>query len=358
VAEGRDPGNAGVEGGSWAKPPATRKRLAQAAEPEEDEGAAQAAPQTARGPAASKGAEAFDAVRNGAKYTLRGLRQWQEATRWATLGQFLGLIAAVLLLAVLGLAAAGIGGLGLLGTAGIYLGVVALLLWLWSMLHFLRGLRSARRGRGELGFLQGREVDAAFALVLRGLVLLVVLGAVAMYVASQAATMARAGRVPDAVAIGLVIGAVAGGAGAWHFASAVEGVLRNLTPRAGKRGRQRFVALAVLASVPAVAAFLVGAPLIGVNYGVACQELGACPGGDLVGTLSPSYGAPLTLLTEPPAVLIAWAPAAGAAVLLLARVLGYRALHALRAHLSEGERFLVNHVAAHAQRGEAARAGE
>lgn len=321
-----------VEGGAWAKPP----------NPQEP---APASERPRAAPASSKGAEAFESVKNGARHTLRGLREWQAAGRWGMLAQFVSLLAAALLVAVVGLALAGVTSLGLVGTAGLYLGVLALILWLWALFHFLLGLRSARRGRDELGYLQRREVDAAFARVLRGLASFAVLAIIAVFFGFQAETIARAGRMPDAVLYGLITGGLAGAVGVWHFSTAVAALLRNLTPDAGKRGRRRLVALLHVWAIPVMAVYLVGAPLAVMNYDVSCQELMQCQTGKIVPVASPAYGAPVRILSEPPAALYLELPLIGAALLLVLRLVGYLAMRTFSAQLAEADHFLVRHVA-------------
>lgn len=338
--------DADVEEGAWVQPPAAR------AQPEGDDGGDDATAGPARreraAPAASKGAEAFDSVKNGARYTLQGLRGWQAAGRWAQFAQFISLIAAAVLVGRAGLALAGVTGLGFVGTAGLYIGVLALAMWLWALFHFLLGLRSARRGRDELGYLQRRYVDQAFTRVVRGLVAFAVVGVVAGFFGFQAEMIERAGRMPDAVLYGLVAGAVAGAIGVWHFSTAAAGVLRNLTPNAGRRGRRRMVALLHVWAIPVVAVYLVGAPLSVMYFDIACQDLGGCPTSEIVPVVSPSYGAPFRLLSEPPAALYLEIPLIAAALLLVLRLVGYAGLRAFNAQLEEADRFLVRHVAARA----------
>ncbi len=313
------------------------------------EAAAHARETRGPGPAPSKGAQAFDAVKERARHTRRGLRRWQEAARWATLAELLGLVAAALLLGVVGLASAGFYGSGPLALAGMYIGVSSLLMWLWALFHFVRGLRSARAGRDELGYLQRREVDAATVRSIRAVAGFAVVGAIAVFLTLQAETVTRAGRLPDAVLYGLAAAGVAGLLAVFPTTRAIAGVLRNLTPSTGKRGRRRFVLLANLWAVPVIAAYLVGSPLAALDYEVACQDLGGCRSSDLVPMASPAYGAPIALLSEPPAALSLEAPLVGALVLLGARLAGFHALRLLRSHLEEADLFLVNHVAAQAK---------
>jgi hypothetical protein len=312
------------------------------------EGAAAAQETHGRGPAPSKGAEAFDSVKDGARHTRRGLRRWQEAARWATLAELLGLVAAALLVVVVGLASVGFYGAGSIGLAGMYIGVASLLMWLWALFHYVRGLRSARAGRDELGFLQRRQVDATTARSIRAVAGFAVVGAVAIFLTLQAETVTRAGRLPDAALFGLAVAAVAGVLAVLPTTRGIEGVLRNLTPSAGKRSRRRFILLANLWAVPVIAAYLVGSPFAVLDYEVACQDFGACRSNDLVPLASPAYGAPIAMLSEPPAALSMEAPLVGALVLFGARLAGFQALRLLRSHLEEADLFLVNHVAARA----------
>jgi len=346
--EGARAGDA-VDEGAWAAPKHTKAPAGAAAEAEEyEDEPAPARPRPRTGPAPSKGAEAFESVKNGARYTLRGLRLWQDAARWGTLGEFFALVAALLLVVLLALPFAGVIAPVGMGTAGMFLGVATLAFWLWALFQFVRGARWAHRGRDELGYLQRREVDAALAGVLRGAVLLAIVGSVAVFLGLQAETFARAGRIPDAAAYALVVGVVAAALGVLPFSRGLAGMLRNLTPVSGRRGRRRFVTLMLLWVVPSVAVYLVGAPLAYLDFDVACQELGECRAAELMPLLSPPYGAPGSMLGEPPAALYLEVPLAGALVLLVARLAGYRALRILRGQLEEADLFLVHHVASRA----------
>jgi hypothetical protein len=249
---------------------------------------------------ASVGMQELEVVRNGARYTLKGLMAFQWAASFMGLAQFAGLGAVAMLAAAVYTAgpqqaADGNTDGGLMALAGWVLASIAFALFAIAAFESLLAVRASHRGRAELGALQRREVEAAERALVRGVVVLAVGMALTLGLTLQED---RFNARPLAAMAGLVAGVATGFASSAYFASFFNRYLRNLTTRGARKRRRRFAAVFVLGWTLPIGLAIAGvAAVLSVNaYGCYFDE-STC-GGQIWSLSGPAFGPPFYLTGE------------------------------------------------------------
>lgn len=300
-------------------------------------------------PKTSAGATDFEHVKDGARHTLEGLRSFEWAGLFLTVGNYLALPALAVLAVV---SSVNLGGArGAVSLVGWLLGAAAGGLFLIGFVFVIMGAWASHIGRLELGILQRREVEKAERYLWRALYTLVPGAAVALVLGFQERTQYRDAVVPYATPIALAVAFVAALLAAWYFALFATQYLRNLTPDSGKKGRRwlRFCAV-VAASLP-LAVFFAGLPVLLLDYNDHCEYFGACPQEELWTALAPSFGPPAHLsahLTDYLPVPLAAGSLVVAALLLVSRLFAVLAVSGWRKQVREAEVFVRDKVRLHA----------
>lgn len=313
------------------------------------EGAPPKAPKPKPGPKTSAGATDFEYVKDGARHTLDGLRNFEWASLLLTLSNFLALPALALLALVSGANLGGVrAGVSLVGWL---LGAGAAGLFLMGFLFLLFGAWASHLGRRELGVLQRREVERAERYLWRGLYAIVPGAAVATVLGFQEKTQYRDAVVPGATLMALAVAFVAALLASRYFALFATQYLRNLTPNSGNKGRRRLRWGAMLAAAFPVAVVFVGLPLLFLDYDDNCTFYGACPQEEAWTAIAPSFGPPAHLsahLTDYLPLPLAAGSLVVAGFLLLSRLFAFFAVSAWRKQVREAEVFVRDRVRLHA----------
>lgn len=251
----------------------------------------------------SQGVQELEAVRNGAKYTLRGLLAFQWASLFMSLSEYAGLATIALVGAALwtaGAVQAGSGAieLGLFGLAAWAVGIVTLLLFALAVINALLGIRASHKGRTELGALQRREVEAAERSFWRGVIWLTGGAFVTVLLSFQEGTFSRFATIPYATPVALAIGAVTGGIAASYFGGFLGRYLRNLAPGKTKKSRRRFRLVFAIAWALPIAVTLGGVAATVHASEFACLFNDAGCGVEQLTLSAPALGPPFYLVRE------------------------------------------------------------
>ena len=306
---------------------------------------------------ASYGVAELEAVRNGAKYTLRGLLAFQWASLFMALAQYAALGAAAALAAAIwtagpSQAAQGSMNGGLFAVLGWVLGSLAFILCLLAAWHALAGIRASHTGRSELGVLQKREVERAESYFWRGVGTLIIGGAVTVMIGMQEATYGRNATFLYATPIALIVAVATGVAVSSFFASFFARYLRNLSPGVSKKSRRRFRRLFVLAWALPVAFAVAGVAATSMASDFDCYfKNGIDCGGQNWTMSSPGFGPPFFLVSklvyeQYTSFYIAFGLVAGG--LLVSRALGIIAIGSYRKQLRTAELVLRARIRANA----------
>lgn len=293
-------------------------------------------------PRASIGAAQFDQVRGDAKRTLKGLRWFQWSARFGTLCNYLALIAAAFVIAIIFMGAGG--AYAYFDLAGIGLGLGAFALFLMAGLCVMLALYQSHRGRNELGIMQERAIRRAPHLLLRAVIVGVGGAAVAIVLGLQGETPTRSPLIENAMIYGMIVALVSSGMFASMFSEGLQRYLRNLAPKAGRHAKGVFRRRFFLATVPAITFAVAGIPQLLLEYQQACTDLGSCPGDRLLSMASPSYGPLAFLFISPFFQGIGVLALPVAALLLISRFSAIMALRTWRHQLEEAERLIVAKV--------------
>lgn len=309
------------------------------------EGAPPKLPKPKLAPKTSAGALDFENVKDGARHTLEGLRCFEWAGLFLTLANYLALPALAALAAVsaidLGGAKSGV------SLAGWLLGAAAAGFFVMGFLFLILGAWASHIGRRELGVLQRKEVERAEKYLWRALYILVPGAAVATILGFQESSKYREAVIPLATPLALAVAFVAALLASRYFALFATQYLRNLTPNAGKKGRGRLRASALIAAAIPIAVVFAGLPLLFLDYDDNCTFYGACPTEEAWTAIAPSFGPPAHLSAH----LTAYLPiplAAGslvvAGLLVLARLFALIGVTGWRRQVREAEVFVRQKV--------------